>query len=270
MNTSTKATFLLKWNPKVFDWGDLPEDAEKIRRNGSIKMLWSCGNTKRIGIGDRVFLLRAKVKPRGLIASGTVIKPPFKWGRRQGHYVEVKFDALLNPLTECIFALERLQKGKLADGPWTIQGSGKTVPQKTAIVLEPEWRNFLKIRRQSSVIIAEEVLAPKSFPEGAIQKISVNKYERNPDARIRCILHYGCDCRICGFNFEKVYGELGAMFIHVHHLKPLAKIQKEYEVDPIKDLLPVCPNCHAMIHRGNEPLAINLLKRLIKKHHKPR
>ena len=259
------ATYLLKWNPNIYKWLDLSERVEEIQRRGFFKTLWNCGNTKRIKINDRVFLLRATVAPRGIIASGIVTKAPHKWRREKMLYVEVRFDVLLNPDRECVLTLEQLQKGNLADGPWTIQGSGKSIPPKTAAALESVWHAFLKTRRQTSVALAEEVLAARSYFEGATKQMSVHVYERNPDARRRCISHYGCSCLVCGFNFKKNFGELGTGFIHVHHLKPLGEIQKEYQVDPIKDLRPVCPNCHAMLHRDAETLSIQKLKQLIKK-----
>jgi 5-methylcytosine-specific restriction protein A len=58
---------------------------------------------------------------------------------------------------------------------------------------------------------------------------------------------------ICGFSFEQHFGDIGKGFIHVHHLRPLGNIGENYEVDPVTDLIPVCPNCHAMIHRKNPP-----------------
>lgn len=79
----------------------------------------------------------------------------------------------------------------------------------------------------------------------------------------RCIDHYGTNCFVCGFNFGKVFGRLGEGFIHVHHLQPLSEIGREYEVDPIKDLRPLCPNCHAMIHRRSPPLAIDDLENVL-------
>ena len=100
--------------------------------------------------------------------------------------------------------------------------------------------------------------------EGAANRVTVNVYERNPLARQQCIQHFGCRCSVCGFNFEKVFGELGCGFIHVHHLKPLSQIKEEYEVDPIADLRPICPNCHAMIHNRAEMMSIQALKRLIR------
>lgn len=89
--------------------------------------------------------------------------------------------------------------------------------------------------------------------EGAVKKVYANAYERDPEARRRCIDQYGFQCSICGFDFEKVYGEVGKGYIQVHHLKPIAKIGKEYIVDPVKDMRPVCPNCHAMLHKIKAP-----------------
>jgi 5-methylcytosine-specific restriction enzyme A len=98
--------------------------------------------------------------------------------------------------------------------------------------------------------------------EGAVKVIKVNKYERNVEARRRCIEFYGCYCQVCGFDFSK-YGELGQGYIHVHHLILISTIGQLYEVDPINDLRPVCANCHAMIHLRNPPYSIEDMKRLI-------
>lgn len=99
--------------------------------------------------------------------------------------------------------------------------------------------------------------------EGAVSKVRINAYERNPVARRICIEHFGCACVICNFSFEAKYGEIGQGFIHVHHLKELASIGKEYHVDPVKDLRPVCPNCHAMLHRKYPAYSIEELKQTI-------
>lgn len=90
---------------------------------------------------------------------------------------------------------------------------------------------------------------PKETYEGACVQTVVNKYERSSVARQKCIEYKGTTCSICGFDFEKVYGEIGHGFIHIHHIKPLNEIGEEYIIDYKKDLIPVCPNCHAMLHR---------------------
>jgi len=113
--------------------------------------------------------------------------------------------------------------------------------------------------------LPEELPAPEKFPEGAKTTVVINAHERNPKARAACIAHHGCHCAACGLNFVSKYGELGKDFIHVHHVKPLRAVDKEYEVDPKKDLVPVCPNCHAMIHRTEPCLPIDELRRHLEK-----
>lgn len=112
--------------------------------------------------------------------------------------------------------------------------------------------------------ISEEVDNPEKYKEGTTKKIAVNIYERNPIARRKCIEHYGFNCVVCNFNFASTYGGLGKDFIHVHHLKELNSIGEEYDVDPIADLRPVCPNCHAMLHKKKPAYSIEELKDLIK------
>ena len=90
--------------------------------------------------------------------------------------------------------------------------------------------------------------------EGARKTVMVNAHERNPEARRQCLAEHGYKCRVCKVLFEEIYGDLGKEFIHVHHLLPVASVGREYTVDPIHHLCPVCPNCHAMMHREEPPL----------------
>lgn len=110
-------------------------------------------------------------------------------------------------------------------------------------------------------LLPEEVETPEQYIEGASKTVSVNTYERNSDARAKCIEYHGFKCAVCSFDFEHVYGAIGEKYIHVHHVIPLAEIQKEYLLDPVKDLIPVCPNCHAIIHRTRPPLTVEQLKK---------
>lgn len=97
-----------------------------------------------------------------------------------------------------------------------------------------------------------EVPEPDSFDklEGKKYETSVTRYERDRGNRKACIAHYGYVCQVCGMNFEQVYGELGKEYIEVHHLYPVA--QGERQVNPIEDLIPLCSNCHSMIHRQED------------------
>jgi 5-methylcytosine-specific restriction protein A len=99
----------------------------------------------------------------------------------------------------------------------------------------------------------EEIPAVEPLAEGAAYTVQVNAYERNDKARTAAIQHHGVSCGVCGFKFADVYGPAAENYIQVHHLKPLASIKQEYRIDPTKDLLPVCANCHAVIHLRNPP-----------------
>ncbi|CAN0620185.1 5-methylcytosine-specific restriction enzyme A [Burkholderia multivorans] len=104
---------------------------------------------------------------------------------------------------------------------------------------------------------------PQMFVEGATQQVLVNQYERDRRARSACIRHWGTACYVCGFDFQKTYGDMGRGFIHVHHLTEIASIGAEYEVDPLTDLRPVCPNCHAMLHTRRPAIDIDELKSML-------
>ncbi|NID09530.1 HNH endonuclease [Fibrivirga algicola] len=115
----------------------------------------------------------------------------------------------------------------------------------------------------STVFYPDEFATDKMHTEGAKKQIYVNVYERDKAAREACIKHWGAKCRVCEMTFEAQYGPVGEGFIHVHHLKPIAKIGQAYRVDPINDLIPVCPNCHAMLHRRDPAYSVIELKAII-------
>lgn len=115
------------------------------------------------------------------------------------------------------------------------------------------------------VVYPDEINNEDVFREGQIKQSFVNKYERNNRARQRCLEAHGYNCKVCDFNFEDVFGVIGKEFIHVHHVKPISEIKSEYVIDPINDLIPVCPNCHAMLHskKGDGIFSIEELKFLV-------
>jgi len=114
----------------------------------------------------------------------------------------------------------------------------------------------------------ELISEPSAIYEGIKKSSTVNRYERSSIARSLCIEYYGLKCIVCGMDFEKVYGEVGKNFIHIHHLTPIYKIQKEYKINFKEDLRPVCPNCHAMLHRkvNGKYYTIEELSKIYKEH----
>jgi len=139
--------------------------------------------------------------------------------------------------------------------------SGASVKQRSDI-----YDKYLKLldKKPEPTVYADEVDENVKYAEGQTKTALVNSYERNPVARQKCIEHYGIVCQVCNFNFEKVYGDIGKNFIHVHHNIDISTIGNEYSVDPIKDLIPVCPNCHSMLHKKRPAYLINELKKMIK------
>lgn len=105
----------------------------------------------------------------------------------------------------------------------------------------------------------------REMAEGARTTIEVSRIERDTHARKKCIDIFGARCTVCGFDFEKTYGEIGAGFIHVHHLKPLAASKGRRKVNPETDLKPVCPNCHEMLHRERPPFMIEELQQIMRR-----
>jgi 5-methylcytosine-specific restriction enzyme A len=109
----------------------------------------------------------------------------------------------------------------------------------------------------------ETAESDEQLSEGLKKTVTVNTYERNSRARHLCIKHWGTKCSACGFDFESIYGNLGSGYIHVHHLIPVSQIGKSYKIDPVNDLRPICPNCHAMVHAKNPPLSISELQEIM-------
>ena len=101
------------------------------------------------------------------------------------------------------------------------------------------------------------------YLEGTLTKVTVNKYERNPINRELCLSKKGYSCCICGFNFREHYGPIGKKYIEVHHVIPVSKIGPDYIINIDKDLVPVCSNCHSMLHRTDPPLLPEKLRSII-------
>lgn len=171
-----------------------------------------------------------------------------------------------------------------------------TAVKNLAALPEPEWAKFeVKVRRLTDATSvggeplqqsAEEVSAAclslvlsllpleeeesgdvpmyeSGLPEGASSKVTVNRYERNPANRAACLAVHGLSCKACGFSFGQFYGELGMGYIEVHHIVPVSKMGPGYLVNPAKDLVPLCSNCHSVVHRTDPPLAVEVVRKLV-------
>ena len=263
-------TFLFAWNPKKWDWTTLKQSIDQIEKTGCASIQWSVFSHKKVQPGDRAFLVRLGREPKGIMGSGFVSSPVFlskHWDGSENmvNRVMIDFEVILNPDQEPLLNLELLNQGNLGKVNWTTQASGIEINSEVTDELEALWFDFLTTQGIGHNPFKQtESDEQKAYTEGTPNQVLVTKYERNPFARKTCIEHYGLTCSVCQFNFEDRYGELGKNFIHVHHLKQVATIGKEYKIDPINDLRPVCPNCHAMIHKRKAPYSIEEIKEIIK------
>lgn len=257
------ACYLLTWNPERWDWETLDEERRAVSLGRPVPRRWSAGKTKRIKTGDRLFLLKQGVEPRGLMASGFAtadVKEDSHWdSERRAHgetslFTMVEFDRIVDP--DSVLPLEQLTTGPLAQMHWHPAASGIEVPAELCPELERLWEAFVP-RRTSQA--AEELTPGVRYPEGDAEVVLVNRHERSSKARQQCIAAHGTRCAVCGFSFEERYGSIGQGYIHVHHLFPLHS-EGPREIVPERDLRPVCPNCHAMLHQRNPPFDIEELR----------
>jgi len=102
------------------------------------------------------------------------------------------------------------------------------------------------------------------FAEGSVFRVTANRYERNPINRELCLAKKGYRCHICGFDFKEVYGNIGKQFVEVHHVIPVSMLGPGHIINVDTDLIPVCSNCHSMLHRRKPPFLPEELKDIMK------
>lgn len=264
------STFLITWNSQKWDWTDLQESIEHLDNVGYKVRRWSCGKSKNIKKGDRVFLVRLGEEPKGIMGSGYAKSSCYiapHWDGIHGktaNYIDIEFDILINPDKNILFDrndLDKVDPNKIQQ--WFPRQSGISIKPEILSLLESNWFDFIAENKYfGNGFVSNDVISneSKSFIEGKSKEVIQTRYERNPQARKTCLRHHGYSCQICEFNFEKIFGEIGKGFIHVHHINAIAGIGKEYEIDPKNDLIPVCPNCHAMIHSKIPAFTIDEIK----------
>lgn len=255
------STYLLTWNPNRWTWDTLGRDARRSAEGDVVKERWSSGNTKRIVPGDRLFLMRLGVEPRGIVASGWAIsetKPGPHWAPERAAlgdtalYVDAEFERVLDPDVDQPLPHDDLEQ-RLPDFHWSPQASGIEIPSDIAVALEEAWGN-----RLGEAVLGRTEDPEVSAYEGQLrllvvrhrrreQRIRVAKIEATMAAKGRLI----CEVPGCGFDFERRYGTTAHGFAHVHHLKPLASLEAP-RLTSLADVAIVCANCHAMIHLGGE------------------
>lgn len=254
---------LLGWNPARWDdWQpSYPEAVLEVARTGVFRDRWSVGSSARVSIGaDAWLLLQGSI--RGLIGHGTVVSAPYEDAHyadagQTSLYVNVDFDALL-PVGDQIPVDVLMERAPNAGWKATFT-SARKVPASDEPAIRALWAEYTPDDENDPILPQ-----PGTFPEEALTRVVMNRYERDSHARRLCLAHYGTSCAACGFSFEAAFGQAGEGFIHIHHVVPVSQLGPGYELDPIRDLVPLCPNCHYMAHRRSVPYTPSELRRMMK------
>ena len=110
---------------------------------------------------------------------------------------------------------------------------------------------------------AEEQPPAVGYAEGGATTSQSTRYERDRRNRAAAIAIWGCKCRACGLDFGQRYGDPAKGFIEVHHTTPVSVLEPGTVVNPARDLVPLCPNCHAVAHRREPPFTVDEIRTML-------
>lgn len=199
--------------------------------------------------------------PGGLAGHGVVVSAPYAAAEAQGtqeswlSLADIDIDVLL-PLENPVPLVELPpETARLCPEP----GGAALLSSGLGEELRRAWAHHAGVYGTGS----REVL-PGSLPQQAVRWSLTSRYEHDPDAARVCLVHHGPACSACGFDPEAVFGPAGAGVLQVHHIVPPALVAERYELDPVTDLVPLCPTCHAVAHTGfPDPYTPAELRRLL-------
>ena len=140
--------YLFGWNPIKFEWANIDDDIKTLAATGKLEDNWSVISHKTIKPGDRAYVVRVGVEPKGIFASGIIVSEPYVAYRKGRHYyrITIALDVLLNPDKEPILTLDILKTGNLTTQTWTPQASGISIRPELVDELDGVWLDFLENR----------------------------------------------------------------------------------------------------------------------------
>jgi 5-methylcytosine-specific restriction protein A len=261
-------TFLLTWNPlNEVPMAEFEEARRQLASGEPCSWHWTCRSNRKVRAGDHFLMLRKGDKPRGIVGSGW-IRTNAWYDAQDVSYVDILWRRLVDPNrpldTATIQGADQVH--------WSPQGSGIELPEDAFEAVWQAWdaysANDRAAERPPTVRPAEARLpltpaaqtetesaedAASSVEGRLIEGWSTHR-ERDPVNRARCLAAHGYRCAVCAMSFAEEYGEIGEGFIHIHHENPLAASDDAAGAvhDPETTMKPVCPNCHAMLHRGQD------------------
>jgi hypothetical protein len=205
---------------------------------------------KNATIGDLVIMF---TRSAGFVCRACVATKPIPgvFGKKQVYRSDVGPVVLFPTSVPLDYVAARLPSWKWATYPRSYTTPSPTIAEDLRVLLEGP-------RCDAASVEVDQPL----YREGEAHYARSLRYDRSLRAREACIRHYGLVCAVCGFAYGNVYGPEMARLITVHHLNPVAAAG-EKDIDPIKDMRPVCANCHSVIHRRNPPYTIKEVKAMM-------
>jgi 5-methylcytosine-specific restriction protein A len=253
--------WLISANSKIYD------HASSFAHFGSID--WRQGNAK-YSIGDFVYIyctapiqrIRYKCKITALNKKSFEIR-----NDKDYWHIQDEYEKSLNGMFFNLQLIEEADTAKLSIEELKL--NGLLAPPQGPIKLKEQLEKYITsiFSTANDDGFPETLSSTDEIYEGIKRQVTVNKYERSSIARDKCISIHGYRCKVCDFDFEKTYGILGKNFIHVHHIVPIHTVARSYKIDYENDLVPVCPNCHAMLHKksNGDFYSISELKEILNK-----
>jgi 5-methylcytosine-specific restriction protein A len=248
---------IIEWDPERPEWrGTYASDVGTVRSTGVVRQRWMVPARTPLDHGMDVWVVVAGRRPamRGLIGHGTLAGIPSAVAAARGsdgpaQCIEIDFDSLLPHGDQVSLdqLVERIPALAGSFGVLAIDGG-------TEVAMRSLWATAGSPEPGSLDPV------PGALPSTAIRRVVVNRFERDPELRRVAVAHRGSACHACGMDFEQGYG-VTAELIQVHHITPLELLDAGYEVDPLVDLIPLCPNCHVVAHsRWPEPLTVEEIR----------
>lgn len=226
-------TFILPSNANMYDAKKAINDLKVIP--------WVQNKNKSVSVGDTIYIYESNPTHRVILKTEVIDRDVTSYDIDDSRYSKPGTDfsnrgpwfslKLLNNIEEPI-SLKDLRN-------WGLKGNIQSLQ-----LLDESVASAL-----DCLVDDTAELTSFSLTEGKQIKVYSTRYERNPKNRQAAIKIHGLNCKACGFNFEKKYGIIGRDFIEIHHRTPLYLNGHEVNIDPKTDLVPVCSNCHRMIHK---------------------
>lgn len=271
---SRMTAYLVLWNPKRWGWQSREADLRAVEGGKSVTLNWSVGVRRELPLGSRILVMRTGAEPRGLVAGGRSVGEIFEakhWedADKLAWCVPFRIEWMLPPDSPIpVSELERLAP----HATWRPQAGGTRIDEEATAVAE-------RLMRTYSQDLPAWSLDHIQLLEGEARLSLRRHFSRERELRDRKIQvhrqrHSGAlPCEVCRLDFETTYGELGEGYAEVHHTKPLAERGAATKTH-LKDLVVLCANCHAMVHRRRTALlSIGQVKaallRVRRNEHKP-